>query len=114
MKVQIQYHIDVDEVPNKISQLVEEALNDLKSQIETMSALNKLCKQASHLEAVESGIDALRKQLALSDTSLADAHSICSGLIRHLNPAPPTNMPSAVPAQEPALAEEPVEPVEKK
>ena len=104
MKVQIQYRIDIDEVPKKISQLVEEALVDLQKQIEDLSAINELCKQGKYLDLVESGIDALRKQMALSDTALADAQSITMGLLKHLNPEP-----QPAPPPQPVEDEAPVE-----
>jgi len=122
MKVQIQYRIELDEVPNKISQLVDEALTELQDQIDTMRSLNELCKQGVHLGAVESGIDAIRKQLSLSDAALSDAHSICAGLISHLNPEPEVAQPPSAPAMaeelpdqpEPTMEDEPSSPVEKK
>ena len=119
MKVQIQYHIAVDEVPNKISQLIEEALTVLQKQIDTMQTLNELCKQGSHLDVVESGIDTLRKQLVTTDTALADAYSICAGLVAHLNPEPPAEPPNPEPSAEPpeptmVEEEETSNPVEKK
>ena len=112
MKVQIQYRIELDEVPKKIGQLVEEAMADLQKQIDDMSAINELCKQGKYLEVVESGIDKLRKELVSVDTTLGDAHSICSGLIRHLSPEPAMDLPPPVPVQEPPTTTEPVDPVE--
>ena len=93
MKVQIQYRIDIDEVPSKIGQLVEEALAELNSKIDSMLSINELCKQGKHLETVHAALDDIRKELALADASLADAYAICSGLLKHTTqqtqPPPP-------------------------
>ena len=88
MKVNIQYGIDIEEVPKKISNLVTDSLDRLQHQIDITRSLVKLCDKGVFLDAMEAGLDELRKELTTVDKDIASANAICSGLIKHLSPEP--------------------------
>ena len=101
MKVNIQYGVDIDEVPKKISSLINRALISLEEKIKITKSLSALCEKGLYLSAVESGLDEIRKQLALTDADLANAHAITSGLVQHLSAEPSQAAATPVPTPPP-------------
>jgi hypothetical protein len=108
MKVNIQYGIDIEEVPKKISDLVTDSLDRLQEKIDITRSLVELCSRGAFLESMETGLDDLRRELTTVDNDIASAHSICSGLIQHLSPDP---APIPQPPQPPTQSYEDPEPV---
>ena len=100
MKVNIQYGIDIEEVPKKISDLVADSLDRLQEKIDITRSLVELCSKGAFLDAMEIGLDDLRKELTSVDNDIASANSICSGLIKHLSPDP-APIPQSAPMPHP-------------
>ena len=110
MKVNIQYGIDIEEVPKKISDLVTDSLDRLQEKIDITRSLVELCSRGAFLESMETGLDDLRRELTTVDNDIASAHSICSGLIQHLSPDPaPIPQPPTQSYEDPEPVTETVE-----
>ena len=84
MRVNIQYSIDTEELPEITGTLIKKAIESID-----MDSLEKLSQpyELLSLETAET-IDALRQALATTDALLQDAHNIIMGWVRYKSTPP--------------------------
>ena len=89
MRVRIQYSVDLDEVPSKISGFLKDSVNLLEEvQGDLVDEAGNLAKEKVSQHSLDA-IDAIRQDLAKIDGILADSHSIIAGYIQAKTPPPP-------------------------
>ena len=88
MRVRIQYSVDLDEIPQKISGFLKNSaglLGELQCNLEDEAT--DLMKGRVSEHSLEM-IDNVRQEMAKVDMMLSDAHSILSGYLQAKNPPP--------------------------
>jgi hypothetical protein len=89
MRVKIQYSVDLEEIPNKISGFLKDICAQLDSVVEDID------REAAALDkgrvTAESAmfLDEARRRLGKIDMVLADSHSILSGYVVAVTPQQP-------------------------
>jgi len=98
MRVNIQYSIDTEELPEITGTLIKKAIESID-----MDSLEKLSQpyELLSLETAET-IDALRQALATTDALLQDAHNIIMGWVRYKStpPVAENDAPSVIAPEE--------------
>jgi len=80
MKVRIGYSVELDSVPEQASELVSECKKTLEEVVEDLNCAIHLLKSERFLEVSGEILDSTRKQMAIVDSTLAETHSMVTGL----------------------------------
>jgi len=95
MRVRIQYSVDLDEIPQKISEFLQNSVTLIgEAQHELQNTSENLIKGRVSEHSLEM-IDNVRQELAKVDMMLADSHSILFGYVQAKNPPPEVHKPEA-------------------
>ena len=92
-RVNIQYSVDVDELPEVLSKLIKETENRLRrctNEFLSHSTSRVMLTHENYLQCADR-IDLLRRQLADIDYRLQDSASMLKGIASLQNPAQPEN-----------------------
>jgi hypothetical protein len=93
MRVRIQYSVDLDEIPNKISIFLNEVVQGLDETSRSLSGESNSLSKDRVSEDSLLALDQARMELARLDSMLADHQAILGGYIeakkRPQDPAPP-------------------------
>ncbi len=84
MRVRIQYSVDLDEIPSKISGFLKNVCNDLKNQSDTLTTIAAELNKNTATRDCLAEIDAVRQEMAILDSILADGHAILGGYLNAL------------------------------
>ena len=85
MRVRIQYSVDIEEIPMKISGFLEDVCHGLSAQNTALSTEIGNLNKGSDLDGSLRTIDEVRKEMAILDSILADAHAILGGYVSTIN-----------------------------
>jgi len=86
MRVRISYGVDIEDVPNKVSDLIHESLDDLKLVANALRrALEDLEECEENVSSALKSIDQSRIKLSAIDLSLSDVQAIVQGLEGYYN-----------------------------
>ena len=82
MKVKITHTVELNEVPEKINNLIRPVRQQLEKSLQHFSSLEFLLSDADteSISLSRMHLDMLRKSLASVDTTLQEAHSMISGV----------------------------------
>jgi len=89
MRVRIQYSVELDEIPQKISGFLREAAALLEASRGDLEDEASSMTKGRISEPLLEEIDAIRQNMAKADIILADSHSILSGFLQAKSPPAP-------------------------
>lgn len=89
MKVRIAYAVDLDEVPEKVAELVALANMKITMQTRALERIEALLLDGQNTDISLQTIDQVRMELASADQGLSDAVSILTGYIETKNQPKP-------------------------
>ena len=103
MRVRIQYSVDLDEIPQKISGFLKDAAGLIGNlECDLVDEATDMAKGRVSEHSLEM-IDNVRQEMAKVDMMLADAHSILSGYLQAKNPPP--DIPEVPEVREPEVTD---------
>ena len=80
MRVRIQYTVELDDVPNKVSELIREACDKISRHMDNAyGCVSMLQHDSDSIGAAEAVVDSFRQTLSSADQILADSQSILAG-----------------------------------
>ena len=90
-RVNLQFSIDIDELPSEIQRLIKKNTNQLYNCYELSDRIED-SEEMFSLNTIQK-LDTIRQNLASIDQSLADAQNIVKGFLNFLTNSEPVNEP---------------------
>lgn len=84
MRVRIAYGVNMEDVPSKVKNMIEEACMSLGQKVQLMEQLAFFAEQRDGMSLASHHINEIRSSLSDLDTVLADAQAIAEGYVKVL------------------------------
>lgn len=102
MRVRLSYSVELEDVPDSVSELIESELFRIDQAKQNIGkALEALNQDEPHLDLVAKSLDKARQTLGAIDTRLNECESILAGYERAVNPPEQPQAPMMTPPQIP-------------